>query len=439
MTAAALDLVRPTSDVATGSFGGFVALAAGAGQLVVQPRMGMSDPATMRRGLELTKYAAATTVGTITLDSYTRLGDEAAARRAIAAGTSLNGYPIVSHPESTTRTVLAAVLDDSFPVQVRHGSARPEEIIRALTKVGLSATEGGPVSYCLPYGRTPLRESVDCWTRSCELLVELAEPGQTPHLECFGGCMLGQLCPPSLLVAISLLEALFFTRHGLNSVSLSYAQQTEPALDQEAILALRRLAAEFLPAGTQWHVVLYTYMGVFPSSARGARRLLEAAAELAVRTRTERLIVKTAAEAHRIPTIEDNVRALEYAAAAAAATDPLSGLLGTAAPDSEVYHQARDLIRAVLDLGDNLGDSLCEAFRRGYLDVPYCLHPDNAGETRSFIDEGGRLRWAALGRMPIDPAHHTIPPGGAAGLSSGRLLAELTTVARTYDQPSYDH
>jgi methylaspartate mutase epsilon subunit len=410
------------------SLGGFVAERAAAGQLVVQPRMGFSDPVAMRRGLERTKFAAATTVGTLTLDSYTRLGEHEAARRAMAEGTALNGYPLVTHDPRVTRAVLAGLLDASFPVQVRHGSAKPQQIIKTLTSLGLDATEGGPVSYCLPYGRTPLRESVDAWRESCELLAGLVGPGRAAHLESFGGCMLGQLCPPSLLVALSVLEALFFTRHGLRSVSLSYAQQTDRALDEEAIRALRRLAGALLPPDTEWHVVLYTYMGVFPSSARGARALLEAAAGLAVATGAQRLIVKTVTEAHRIPRIEDNVRALELAAAAATAQRPAKA---PADEDGVVYTQARALVEAVLELDDDLGRALVAAFERGYLDVPYCLHPDNAGRSRSFLDDRGRLRWASVGRMPI--AADTAP-SRADRMTPDRLLHALTTVARTYDR-----
>jgi Methylaspartate mutase E chain (MutE) len=246
------------------SFGRFVADSAADGQLVVQPRMGFGDARRMRLGLQRTKFAAARTVGTLTLDSYTRLGDHAAVRTALTEGMELNGYPIVDHPAGTTRAVLDADMDESFPVQVRHGSSRPERIIRACTAAGLDATEGGPVSYCLPYGRTPLRESVDNWARGCELLARLAPAPRVPHLESFGGCMLGQLCPPGLLVAISVLEALFFTQHGLESVSVSYAQQADPVQDEQAVRALRRLAAEFLPPQVDRHVVLYTYMGVSP-------------------------------------------------------------------------------------------------------------------------------------------------------------------------------
>ena len=67
------------------------------------------------------------------------------------------------------------------------------------------------------------------------------------HLESFGGCMLGPALPAGLLVALSVLEALFFRQHGLRSISLSYAQQTHPGQDLEAVAALRRLAGELLP------------------------------------------------------------------------------------------------------------------------------------------------------------------------------------------------
>lgn len=411
------------------SFGEFVIAAAATGRLVVQPRMGFSDPRQMRAGLECTRFAAATTVGTITLDSYTRLGDHRAVHRTLAAGTPLNGYPIVAYPLSRTRALLDGVLDPTFPIQVRHGSSSPAQIVRALTAAGLDATEGGPVSYCLPYGRTPLRESVTNWERACHLLVQRVAAPRVPHLETFGGCLLGQLCPPGLLVAISLLEARFFAQHGIGSVSLSYAQQTDPAQDEEAVRALRRLAGEFLPANVDRHVVLYAYMGVYPTSAGGARRLLETAAELAVRSGAERLIVKTVAEAHRIPTVAENVAALETAATVAAVTERYDGL-GPAA-GTGVYAEARTLIEAVLELDADPGRALLAAFARGVLDVPYCLHPDNAGRARSYIDDGGRLRWATVGRMPIRP---DTTPGDRAAMTSSRLQSALNHVARSFDR-----
>ena len=412
-------------------FGAFVRAAAAAGDLVVQPRMGMSDPRLMREGLLATRRAAATTVGTLTLDSYTRVGDHEAVRRALEQGADLNGYPLVHHGPDTTRAVLDGIAGPSFPVQVRHGSAHPEAIFRTMAATGLSATEGGPISYCLPYSRSPLRDSVASWTRCCQGFARLRETGMEPHLETFGGCMMGQLCPPSLLVALSVLEALFFRSLGLRSVSLSYAQQTNREQDEEALAALAALAADLLP-DLDWHVVVYTYMGVYPRSEHGALLLLGEAARLAARTGAARLIVKTAAEAHRIPTVAENVTALELAAKAA--VDERGRSAGY--PDTGLLAEARAIVEAVLELdrGD-LGRALVTAFERGYLDVPFCLHPDNAGRSRSLIGADGRLLWSDIGALPI---------GGLAEVSrsermnSTALLSSLSFVARGFDEAAVE-
>ena len=407
------------------SFEEFVARRHAAGELVVQPRMGFADPAVMRAGLAATKGAAAATVGTVTLDSYTRVCDTESVAHALRNGIALNGYPIVNHPADVTREMLDGLEGQEFPVQVRHGSARPADIFRAMIAAGLHATEGGPVSYCLPYSRTPLDESVRNWAHCCDLLLDADHPAGRPHLETFGGCMMGQLCPPSELVALSVLEALFFYRKGVRSISVSYAQQTNMTQDQEAVSALRRLCAELLPEAT-WHVVIYAYMGLFPRTSEGARGLLGTAAELAVTTGSERLIVKTTAEAHRIPTVAENVAALEHAGAVARSVTGKA----TVDSDNQVYREAYALVDAVLNSHADLGRAIVVAFKRGLLDVPYCLHPDNAGQARSYLDPTGRLGWSELGSLPLRrvvESHH------ADRITSSTLMSALSHIQNVYD------
>ncbi|MEU5599327.1 methylaspartate mutase [Streptomyces sp. NPDC020298] len=427
-----LPLPKTAADLAERpvDFGEFVRRRSAADRLVVQPRMGFGDPVRMREGLLATKLADGTTVGTLTLDSYTRVGDLQAVETALREGISLNGYPVVNHPAATTAAVLEGIRDDTFPIQVRHGSATPLDIFRALSRLRLNATEGGPVSYCLPYGRIPLAESVRNWEDCCELYSWLRDEGVEPHLETFGGCMMGQLCPPSQLVAISLLEALFFARHGIRSLSLSYAQQTDMGQDQEAVLALRRLCAELLPT-PNWHIVVYAYMGVYPETYRGAHRLLGRAAALAVTTGAPRLIVKTVAEARRIPTITENVLALEYATAIARDTEP-GDTTAHEHTDSQTYREARAMVEAVLNLNEDIGQALLTAFRRGYLDVPYCVHPDNAGRARSHIDSDGRLRWTEIGNLPL---RGIAERASVRKITSTDLLKDLFHIRLAYDEP----
>lgn len=242
--------------------------------------------------------------------------------------------------------------------------------------------------------------------------------------------MMGQMCPPGLLIAITVLEGLFFHRHGLRSISLSYAQQTDVRQDEEAVAALRSLATAFLPDDTDWHIVVYAYMGKYPRTHGGALLVLRAAAGLAVRTGATRLIVKTPAESYRIPTIEENVEALEFAGAAAATEATRTPPDPAPPPDTGIAAEARQLIEAVLDLHPDVGQALVRAFAKGYLDVPYCLHADNHGRSRGYIDEAGRLRWASVGSMPIRGI-----TGGTRehAVGSSELLSALSYVERTHD------
>jgi methylaspartate mutase epsilon subunit len=414
------------NDPAVPSFAGSVRAAAARGELVVQPRMGFAAPARMHAGLLATRAAKATTVGTITLDSYTRVGDLAALRRADADGVDLNGYPIVTTDRAVTAALLADVRAGGFPVQVRHGSAAPELIVGALADLAVDATEGGPVSYCLPYGRVPLNKSVHSWAVATRRFAALADRGLTPHLESFGGCLLGQLCPPALLVAMTVLEGMFFRQHGIRSVSLSLSQQTSAAQDLEALRALHLAAARYL-SDVDRHVVLYAHMGMYPRTPGGAGRLLADAVRLAVHGGAARLIVKTEAEAYRIPTVAENVAALEHAAAVAARTAPWTAPV----PDTGLYAQAVALIERVLDLDADIGRALIRAFAAGYLDVPYCLHADNAGRARSYVDDAGRLRWSSVGAMPVEPDG---TPGRHGPVRSADLLAALSYTQRRYDE-----
>lgn len=411
----------------TSTFSRYIHRARADGRVVVQPRMGWGSPDVMRHALLAVKHNSPPCIGTLTLDSYTRVGDYQTPLISLRNGLQLNGYPIVSHSADTTRAMLAGIHDEDFPVQVRHGTPQPRLIFQRMIELGLDATEGGPVSYCLPYGRISLNAAIDAWEESCRLLAGELEHA---HVESFGGCLMGQLCPPSMLVTMSVLECLFFKECGLRSVSLSYAQGPSYAQDRAALVLLRELAHELL-SGVDWHVVLYTYMGLFPATDHGAASLISQSARLARESSTERLIVKTKAESRNIPTLEDNLQALRLSrtvADAVAGVPPLSPQ--ERAYYEEIRYEVVALLDAVLNLDARLTRALSGAFRRGILDVPYCLHPDNRNLARSAIDDEGRLVWAHTGNLPIRVAAH---PRSGDSSPAEALLAQLSHVARRCD------
>ncbi|NEE11743.1 methylaspartate mutase, partial [Streptomyces sp. SID7499] len=165
----------------------------------------------------------------------------------------------------------------------------------------------------------------------------------------------------------------------------------------------------------------------FPRTPGGAIGLLRDSAVLAMRTGTERMIVKTPAEAHRIPTIQDNIHALEEAALAAAGPYARADAAGA---EFGVLAEARTLVDTVLGLHPDVGRALAEAFRRGLLDVPYCLHADNANRSRSYIDDRGSLQWHSTGAMPIGAT----PVPGRDRLRADDLLGMLSHTQESFDR-----
>ncbi|SET96773.1 hypothetical protein [Hymenobacter actinosclerus] len=409
----------------------FVTRCARQGKLVVQPRMGFSDAARMRQGLQAVAHAPVPSIGTITLDSFTRTGDFTSARHAVANGKTLNGYPIVTYSDDDNRALLAGIRGPEFPVQVRHGSSLPEEIFKATIRAGLDATEGGPISYCLPYGRVPLELSIESWARCTRLFVDA---GETYHIESFGGCMMGQLCPPSILVAITLAEALFFRQNGLKLLSLSLAQGTHGQQDIAALRVLRQLGEELLGRDESWHIVFYTFMGKFPETYHGARSLIEESAKIARLGGAERLIVKTVKEAHQIPLVEDNLNALEWSYySACQSADFFVDEAQVQQAAAVIMAEARFLLDTLLNLSADIGQAMQRAFAKGYWDLPFCLHPNNYGRSYARIQANGYTGWASTGNIPFPRQLVDTTRAASGRLSSGDLFKMLS-----YNQLRFD-
>jgi methylaspartate mutase epsilon subunit len=396
--------------------------------LYVQPRMGMGTLENMRKGLQAVKTLEAAAVGTITLDSYTRMEQYEEAEKALQAGLDLNGFPVLAYEPCDIMAHLTALGSDDFLIQVRHGTARPEKIFQQLVKSRLFLTEGGPVSYCLPYSRLPLREAIASWQRACHILADYPEKS---HLESFAGCLLGQLCHPAILVSLGILEALFFQQNGLRDISLSYAQNYSLTQDLAAVSALKRLANLYLTEEMSWHIVIYTFMGLFPQTMRGYEKILGTSVHLAVLSGAKRLIVKTHEESRQIPSVAANLNALRKAHGFSA--HPPEGIVYDAEEEEIIFYQAKALIDSALNSGRDIGAGLYQAFQEGRLDVPFCLHPDNRRLATCIIDQNGYLQWVSSGKLPIAVKKNKGDASNIPSLTSSKFLEMLGFNRQKFD------
>lgn len=393
--------------------------------LILQPRMGFSSYEKMYYALSRLSELSFPILGTITLDSLTRNLKMAEIGEHLRKHQALNGYPIIHYGRERNQELIKPMRENGVPVQIRHGSPQPFLIFKAMIEMGVSITEGGPISYCLPYSRVPLNEAIEQWYRSC---LFLAESTPFPHVETFGGCLMGQLCPPALLLSVAILEAIFFIQCNIESISLSYAQGCSLLQDWAALSALRKLAREYLPEKVRWHCVLYTYMGVFPKTVLGALNLLQDSVLLARMANVERLVVKTMVEAFKIPEIEDTIFALNCAHTASLTNR--NHLVFDKEEEEEIYDQAKSIIDAVLNINNDLKQALLKAFDKGILDIPFCLHPNNFRHSECTLSTEGYLKWTKIGNLPFKFRGKR---SKNLKISSENLLSILTYMQRRYD------
>lgn len=300
------------------------ASAAAAGSILVQPRTGVSSPNGQRDLFSAMRQGGADVL-TFQIDSLTRNNRYQEIEQILKAsldddsGSRLNGYPAVNH--GVERLAALSEEFDDLPMQVRHSTRDPRLLAEITFAGGVAAFEGGAITYNLPYYRdlTPAQSLRD-WRYVDELAAQYHERHGIVIDREFFGVLTACLVPPSIAVVANLFEAMLAAECGVKSVTLGYAEQGNRRQDLAAVRVLKRMTREYLQSrdiqDVAISVVWHQYMGPFPRSETKSRELLLGSARMAVRSGAVRLMLKTYAEAWRIPDVEDNFESLQLVKAA---------------------------------------------------------------------------------------------------------------------------
>ncbi|WP_405773197.1 methylaspartate mutase [Streptomyces sp. NBC_01538] len=400
-----------------------------AGRLALQPRCGVGSHAQMTTLLQDLERHARPDILTLTIDSYTRLKQFDTARRVLERNPAdLNGYPLVTHGWVRGRQLNEAV---AAPLEIRHGTPDARLLFEVTVASGITSFEGGGISYNLPYCKDiPLAESLAAWRDVDARCGELARHGLVVDRETFG-TLTAVLVPPSISLAISVLEAVAAAREGVRCISVAYPQGGHFEQDVAALRAIPELAARYLPTGLEVHAVLHEFMGVFPKQRPHAEDLILYGALVARLGGASKLISKTYQEAHGIPDTRANIDGLLLASRAN------SPLLDFITLDEDrigtelewILREVAEIVEPILSTAD-LHKEIPVAFEEGRLDIPFsasrsarsAIIPRRAGD--------GAIRYFATGSLPFSDRtrrHHeqSLAAGGESRL--GDMVKGLTS------------
>ena len=371
-----------------------------AGRVALQPRCGVGDHAAMIELLTTLETQARPDILSVTIDSYTRLRQFDRARAALSnEPEQLNGYPLVAHGWRRGRELEAAV---SVPLEVRHGAPDPVALFEVSVASGITSFEGGGITYNLPYAKdVPLHRSLSAWRVVDEACGELARQGVLVDRELFG-TLTAVLMPPSVCLALVVLEAILAAKAGVRCISFAYPQGGNTVQDVAALRSIERLAARYLPPAVEVFSVLHEFMGVFPRDRPRADELIFYGALIARLGRADKLITKSNQEASGVPDAAANVAGL--LTARMAQSDLLEFVACEEAAVLEEMHwieqEVAELVEPLLEATD-LQRAIVEAFADGRLDAPFSASRAARSDVIPKRDDSGAIRYLEHGALPF--------------------------------------
>ena len=361
-----------------------------------------------------------------TIDSYTRdnaydEAQEGLERSRETGSDELNGFPAVNHGVEGCRRLIEAA---DAPVQVRHGTPDARLLAAVTLAGGFQSFEGGPITYNLPYtSKYELAETIEYWQYVDRLAGAYTDRGVRVNREPFGP-LTGTLVPPSVAIAICILEGLLAATQGVRSVTLGYGQVGNLVQDVAAIQAMDRLGEEFLPADVTVTTVFHQWMGGFPPDEARAQGVISLGSVTAAIAEPDKIITKSPQEARGVPTADANAAGLRT-------TDQVLRMLADQTVTLDGVDRERELIErsvralmsAVRDAGDgDVARGTVRAFDRGLLDVPFPPSEAAAGDVLPARDDDGRVRLLKAGDLAI--------PDGVAEIHRNRLEERAVTEGR---------
>lgn len=345
------------------------------------------------------------------VDSLTRnndyIGAEESIKESATLGTSvINGFPVVNHGVGPLRRVVEAV---GMPLQTRHSTRAPELLAEISYAGGVTAYEGGPICYNVPYFKDySLADSIRAWQYVDRLTGLYADEYDIILDREFFGTLTATLLPPSLAIASGILEACLAASQGVRCVSIGYAEQGHRIQDIAAIRTIHSLVPEFLERmglpRIQVNAIFHQYMAAFPLDEAKAGELIRESSTTAALAGATRMLTKTAVEAYRIPSMKDNLDALQLSrlgieCAKTVQVDPVA----VADEEKIIRKEVEAILYGVIACGKgSLAAGVVNAFHTGAFDIPFAPSIYNQGEVMCARDTTGAVRFLDPGQLPLD-------------------------------------
>jgi len=318
----------------------------------------------------------------------------------------LNGFPVPIYGVGKVRHLVNSL---KRPFQLRAGGPDHRLTYEIALKAGISGLEGGFICYLFPYDKlTSPTASLRCWQyidRLCAIYAE--DHGVRINREYFG-VLTATLIAPSIAIVINIIQAILSAQQGVKSITVGYAEQGNRVQDIAAIRVMEQMVTRYLKKykfrNLSVTTVFHQFMAAFPSDINKAEELIIQSSATATLAGANKVMVKTAMEAIKIPDKYDNAHALKLCRQGARLADMLT-------VDQQLLKKEEEMIRkevtaimnAVIDLGNgSIAAGAIKAIETGVVDIPWSPNIYNAGQVVAVRDINGAVRFTEFGQLPFN-------------------------------------
>ncbi len=384
--------------------------AASEGRCLTQPRGGFG---TLELQMELMRALDRDGMADIvptTTDSYTRNEQWTQAETGIEESkrqgrSMLNGFPMVNFGPRETRKLIEAI---GKPAIVLSGTAMPRLTSEIGFASGYSGYLGSGIAYTTSYTKnTSIAEGIRNYQYLDRLAALYLEHGVELHRR-QPGFLTGTNVPPSIAIAVGVLDALLAAGQGVRNYGLELGQTLHLIQDSAAIQVCGELAQEYLKA--QGFKDMFTpvtslhWMGAWPQDDAQATALVSYGGTLAAVGGAVSVTTKSTHEAYGIPTPDVNAEGLRTTRMAIylARHIRLDDLPEFKAEVDLIRREAKPVIDKVLEMGDgDAAQGTVKALEAGVLDIPWSPNRFVKSRVMPARDADGYLRIYDPADMPI--------------------------------------
>jgi len=377
---------------------------------LTQPRGGFGTLEMQLELLRALEHDGLADVLPTSTDSYTRNEQfERAAAGSEESGregrSMLNGFPIVNQGVAACRRLVEAV---GRPLIVLAGTAMPRLSAEIALAGGYTGYLGSGIAYTTSYTKdVSIADGIRNYQYLDRLTALYGERGVTIHRR-QPGFLTGTTVPPSIAIAIAILDTLLAANQGVREYAIELGQVLHLVQDAAALSVVPGLCRHYLHQAGLGEVFTPTislhWMGAWPADEAAAASMLAVGGLTAAVGGAVSVTTKSTHEAIGLPTPAANADGLRMARMGIhlARNVRLDGLPAFESEKELIRREVHAIVGKVLEMGD--GDAAIgtvRAFESGVLDVPWSPNRQVRSRVVPARDAEGCLRILDPGAMPF--------------------------------------